>query len=56
MEPCSGGIRFGRLDGLLSVNVSVRFSGDMATVMVVAPVWHLLANVSTITYYVAQQF
>ena len=31
--------------GMLGVNVSVRFSGDMAMVVVVAPVWCLLANV-----------
>ena len=31
--------------GMLGVNVSVRFSGDMAMVMVVAPGWRLLANV-----------
>ena len=52
MEPCSGS-----LVACITkcYNVNVGFSGNMAAVMVVAPVWHLFASVSTITY-VAQQF
>ena len=48
MEPCSGS-----LVACLTkcYNVNTGFSGNMATVMVVAPAWHLLAKCKYVRYH-----